>query len=219
MPPILKKLYLIILPSDLLSLKVSPSSSLELPHSSSFFSIYPTHTSFLLIMGNMANMSVNRWGNNLFWFNQFFNNFHHPVLVQKFFSIEHILLNFFKYGVNTSLTSHLFTRFVLPLGNENFKYFRYRTKTDPLPNEKEKYRIRSANENILFPSFWLFRFQENLILFINFFTLSPLLPPSYQTPRQLTRKRGNLLPSLHTLKRKKLQIIFSSPSFHTHYNF
>jgi hypothetical protein len=116
-------------------------------------------------------MSINRWGNNLFWFNQFFTNFHFQSLFQKFGLIERWLAIIFKYGFNFQLKFLYLKRSQIPSPDTNFKYFRIVTKSDPLPNEKQKYRLRLANDDLLFPSFWFFRFQNSLICLVNFFPL------------------------------------------------
>lgn len=126
--------------------------------------------------------------------------------------MEYLLNMSLRYGLNLKSTHLLSSQFKIDPIENDFKYFRYITKNEPLPHEKHQYTIRIENGNFLLPSLWLFRFQNHLILIINFFNLNfyPInikindrgktkpLPPSSSPQANLRRIKFSFLTRIKT---------------------
>ena len=168
-----------------------------------------------LLLGNMSNPCINRWGLNLFWYRYWYTDKIAPLNVQQDDIFSNLVYSYLFFGLlypqNIFLNKYWYgIKFNSPLFNQklyNEKYYRYVEIKNLFSQEKANFRLRSETKQIYVSKIWILRYQNWLI--INFYNFQSLKKFKVQRMKLLDKNSIFLTPTtnLFNLKRVKLFLI------------
>jgi len=126
----------------------------------------------------MSNPSINRWGVNLFWYHQWFNDKNYNLWLQQDLSILKIVYTFLNFGLFCQTNIFTSPYWIKRLKNFNYynefstKYFRVMNFKNILTKEVSQYNERLRVENLFQSRLWILKFQDWIV--INFYSYSPI---------------------------------------------
>jgi hypothetical protein len=127
-------------------------------------------------MGNAAEVSINRWGINLFWMKNWFADNSFQLFFQKSIFMEKFLRTFFLYGMQFGspqwkerIWNGQSDRDLRQESTFRDKYFRFVSIRDEVALTTQLYRFRITKPKIYFSKLWFLRYQNWVILALHYF--------------------------------------------------
>lgn len=130
-------------------------------------------------MGNAAEVSINRWGVNLFWMQTWFVGNSFQLFCQKSLFIEQFVRTFLLFGMRHTFTyaNHdiwkNLKRDLLSTQLQRGRYFRRIEIWDEYALKSQIYRLRNRVPKIYFSKIWFLRYQTWIVLVTHFFQIRP----------------------------------------------
>lgn len=127
-------------------------------------------------MGNAAEVSINRWGINLFWMQTWFVGNSFQLFLQKSLFIEQFIRTFLLFGMRHSYRQTTESTWYNSKGRlqqlQSKRYFRFIEICDDLSVSKT-YRLRNRLQKIYFSKIWFLKYQNWIVIATHFFHVKP----------------------------------------------
>lgn len=128
-----------------------------------------------LIVGNMSNPAVNRWGLTTYWHSLWYSDVRYSLNVRQDALFEDLIHSYITHGLE--VPQHLFfhpswyrtQRLSRCWQKHQRSYFRWFTKPEILENEKATYRLRQTYIDAYYMRLWILKVDRWLIFNLYWF--------------------------------------------------
>lgn len=130
-------------------------------------------------MGNAAEVSINRWGINLFWMQTWFVGNLFQLFFQKSLFMEHFIRTFLIFGMRQTYPFPNRDIWATPKRDSSSsqlcrkRYFRFMEVRDEITSKLQVYRFRNRVTKIYFSKIWFLKYQDWVVIATHFFKIRP----------------------------------------------
>ncbi len=162
----------------------------------------------------MSHPSINRWGNNLFWYNLWYADKNLNSFFHQNFLFNELILTYIDFGLffkkNIFLNPYWFSLKKLKinsfsfLNEKNVKYFQLMEHKNKLNQSVTKFYTRNQVKNIYRSKLWIFKFNDWLVLTL--YSYQPFIK-KYIKKKNLNKFKNFFLIQKENFKNKLILVL------------